>query len=556
MSFEFEPAVEDLLEKRYYLDGENWKGLCRRVARTIAAVERTPELREYWERRFFDIIYNREFLPNSPVLFGAGRQRHTLSACFVLPIADNLESIMNCLTRTVNIFKSGGGVGINFSKLRPKGTKISAGGSSSGPVEFLHLWDAAGEVIKQGGRRRSAQMSILHCGHPDIEVFIDAKKDTGKLQNMNLSVACTDAFMKAVSDNKDWKLIYHNSVKTVRAREIFDKMARRAWESGEPGIVFLDRINRDNACKKTAKIKATNPCAEQPLRPNESCTLGSINLSIFQKPEDFEKLPKLVQAAVRFLDNCIDANFFPDAEIDNATKKTRPIGLGIMGFADYLILNGVRYGSEGCYRLLKDILSIISEVARGYSQALGEKKGSFPAFRKSKFHGEVDHLRNSQLLSIAPTGSISKIAGCSSGIEPIFTFQDETRTTAEGIDLKIKSKWANWPNKEVLVAAHDIDYEEHIRVVAVAQKYVDTGISKTINLPENATVQDVKNAFLIAWKKQCKGITVFRKNCLREALVREVEYCSVCGTETKREGRCITCPKCGLSACAATLEKF
>lgn len=553
----FSLIAGELLKARYYQNGEDWEELCRRVAKTIAGVEKTKELRKKWEITFFNMLYNLEFLPNSPVLWGAGFQKKTLSACFVIPVEDNLESIFDAVKRAGMIFKAGGGVGINFSKLRPKGESVSAGGTASGAIIFLELFDTTGDVIKQGGQRRSAQMSILHCGHPEIRDFILAKSEPGTLINMNLSVAITNDFMKkATSDKSEWDLVFHNQTIKDDAKELLYLISQKAWESGEPGVIFLDRMNEDNSCPKVAKIKGTNPCSEQPLRPNESCTLGSINLDKFIDENgifDIGGFEECIHNATRFLDNTIEANYFPDDLIDNATKKTRPIGLGLMGLADYLIKRRVVYGSDESLGEIEFLCKVLHRETVKASALLGAEKGSFPAFRKSKFFKKHKAMRNSQHNTIAPTGTISIIAGCSSGIEPYYSFASIQRSVAGfDHDVIIDSKYKyilqsgieEWKN--VLISGQEITADKHIKVLATAQKYIDTGISKTISLPEEATVEDVRDTIILAWQLGCKGVTVFReRNKNRQALLKEV--CPDHKVPLVPSGRCMVCPVCGFS---------
>ena len=552
----FTPVAESLLKSRYYHNEEDWEELCHRVARTMAGVEKTKPLREKWEKIFFEMIFNLKFLPNSPVLWGAGFNRKTLSACFVIPVEDNIDSIAEANKRAIKIFTAGGGVGINFSKLRPADSPISAGGTSSGVVIFLEMFDTSGKVIKQGGHRRSAQMSILHCGHPDIREFINAKTTPGYLTNMNLSVGITNDFMKKATakKNHDWFLIYHNTQIKDDASDLLNLIAQRAWESGEPGILFLDRINEDNTCPKISKIKGTNPCAEQPLRPNESCTLGSLNLDKFTSKDGiFNKkdFKKYVCYATRFLDNTIDANFFPDGLIDNATKKTRPIGLGIMGLADYFIKRKIVYGSDMSLVETEKVFALLQAETLEASATLGEEKGSFPAFRKSDFCPCYQAMRNSQHNTVAPTGSISIIADCSSGIEPYYSFASLKRPVA-GFEEEVivESKWKEQAldpaSKELLVTGRDVPIKRHLDIMARAQSYVDTGISKTISLPYEATVEDVREAIIYAWQNKCKGITVFREqNESRKSLYTEV--CPEHQVDLIPSGRCMICPICGFS---------
>ncbi len=551
----FSPEIQQLLEARYFQKGEDWEELCRRVARAIAYVEKTKGLRDKYEADFFDLLYNCKFLANSPVLWGAGVPKRTLSACFVIPIQDNLQEIWQSLGRAMMIFKAGGGVGINFSKIRPSGAPISCGQNSKGVMPFIKLFNEVGRTVDQV-MRRAAEMSILDCRHPDIREFIVAKSKDGDLTYMNQSIAITDAFMERAlnEEDKTWKLVFDNIEVEDNAEELFNLMAEQAWKNGEPGMVFIDRIQQDNSCPKVAKIKGTNPCSEQPLRPNEACTLGSINLDKFVSDSGFFYETEFIEAihtAIRFLDNTIDANFFPDDIIDNATKYTRPIGLGIMGLADYLIKRKVVYGSEESLEEVEYIFKLLRRESLIASARLGEEKGSFHAFRKSKFKSDYPAMRNSQQNTVAPTGSLSLIAGCSPGIEPYYSFASIRRTVSGFKDeVVLNSKYheqvlsANRP--AYFISGSEVSPENHIRVLATAQDYIDTGISKTISLPEEATVEDVKQAFKLAWELGCKGVTVFRdRNEYRQALLKEV--CPIHKETLVQRGRCYACPICGWS---------
>jgi ribonucleoside-diphosphate reductase alpha chain len=517
----------------------------KRVAKAIAEVDR-----EYgWnvlktQEEFYKVMSKLEFLPNSPTLFNAGAPLGQLSACFVLPIEDSLESIFSTIKNMTLIEQTGGGVGFDFSKLRPKGDIVrSTKGVASGPVSFMKVFDIATDVIKQGGKRRGAMMAILRVDHPDILDFITIKSKENVLTNFNLSVAITDNFMNAVNKNKDFELINPRTkkpVKKLKARYIWNLIIESAWKSGDPGVIFIDEINRKNPIPEMI-INATNPCGEQPLLDYESCNLGSINLSKMIKGNeiDWEKLKRTVHIAVHFLDNVVDANDFPLPQIERMTKANRKIGLGVMGFAELLIRLNITYDSEDAIKVAENIMKFISEEARKESEELGLKRGSFPNYYKSVYNKKYLAMRNGTVTTIAPTGSISIIAGCSSGIEPLFAISF-MRNVLEGERLfevnplferiakqsgfysgnlleKIAKQGSiknikGIPNdvKRIFKTALDIKPEYHVRMQAAFQKYVDNSVSKTINLPENATKNDVKKAFELAYKLKCKGITVYR----------------------------------------------
>lgn len=509
-----------VLEERYLLKDNNGNiietptEMFKRVANFIGNNQKE-------KKKFFNAMKNLEFLPNSPTLMNAGTKIGQLSACFVLPIEDSLESIFKTLNNMVRIQQSGGGTGFSFSKIRPKGDIVkSTKGIASGPVSFMKIYDATTETIKQGGKRRGANMGILNINHPDIIEFIMSKQDK-KLSNFNISVAVTDDFLKKVEKNKNFNLINprnHKVVKKINAKQLFDLIVENAWQTGDPGLIFIDEINRKNPLKE--KIEATNPCGEVPLLPYESCNLGSINLvKVLKKVKrkiviDWNKLKELTHLGVSFLNNVIDKNKYPLPEIEKITKKNRKIGLGIMGFADMLLLMKIPYGSEESFKLAKKIISFIKKEAK----------------KKSK--------RNTTMLTIAPTGTISIIAGCSSGIEPLFAlafyrevlenkklveinpiFQNELikrNLWNEKIIKKIirtgTLKETNLPNdiKKIFVTALEIPPEQHVKMQAVFQKYVDNAVSKTVNLPQTATKEDIKKIYLLAWKLKCKGITIYR----------------------------------------------
>lgn len=546
----------EVLKKRYLLKDENGKiietpsNMFVRVAKSIAGIDKLygGNLKET-EEDFYKVMSRLEFLPNSPTLFNAGTGTNFgLSACYVLPVEDSLKSIFEAIKNMVIIEQSGGGVGFDFSGLRPKGDIVkSTKGVASGPVSFMKVFDVATEVIKQGGKRRGAMMGILRIDHPDILEFITIKSKENILTNFNLSVAVTDEFLEAVKSNKDYDSINPRSgeiVKKLKARKVWDLIIESSWKSGDPGIIFIDEINRCNPTPQIGKIEATNPCGEFLGLPYESCNLGSINLSKMVKNGeiDWEKLKKTVHVAVHFLDNVIDANYFSLKEIESITKANRKIGLGVMGWAEMLIKLKILYNSQDAINLAEKIMKFVAEEARKESEELGLKRGSFPNFEKSVWHRKYKAMRNATVTTIAPTGSISIIAGCSSGIEPLFAISF-MRNVLEGTRLfevnplferiakekgfysgRLLEKIAKTGSiqnikeipkdiRRIFVTALDINPEWHVKMQAVFQKYVDNAVSKTINLPNKATKNDVKKAFELAYNLKCKGITVYRYGC-------------------------------------------
>ncbi len=569
-----------VLERRYLTKDEEGKvietpqELFRRVARHIASAELIYNPKadvSLYEEAFYQLMESLEFLPNSPTLMNAGHELGQLSACFVLPIKDSMESIFDAVKYTALIHKSGGGTGFSFSRLRPERDRVgSTGGIASGPVSFMRVFDATTDVIKQGGMRRGANMAILNVEHPDILKFIEAKDDQEALTNFNLSVAVTDEFMKAVEKGTDYNLVNPRTgevMDKLNAKEVFDKIVDMAWRTGDPGVVFIDEINRHNPTPESGKIESTNPCGEQPLLPFESCNLGSINLSKMvmdkdgQPYIDYDKLSQTVKLAVHFLDNVIEVNQFPLPEIAEMTKTTRKIGLGVMGFADMLIQLGIPYNSEQGLVVAEEIAHFISAEADKASIELAQERGVFPAFQGSIYDiPDGPRFRNASRTTIAPTGSLSIIANCSSGIEPLFALSymrhilegeefievnpyfeeaakkrgfyspDLMKQLAEGKRLKDIEEVPE-EIKRLFITAHDISPEWHVKMQAVFQRFTDSAVSKTVNFPHEATAEDVAKVYMLAYQEGLKGITIYRDRS-RESQVLTV------GERTKRtEGK-------------------
>jgi ribonucleoside-diphosphate reductase alpha chain len=517
-----------ILKKRYLSEGETWDKLCDRVAEKVAGAEIEAANRKEWKKKYKTIMHNLDFLPNSPTLRNFGRNDGCGSACFVLPVEDSRRSIFKTLSDAVDVQAYGGGTGMSFSALRPKGDHIhSTGGTASGPISFMKIFDLTiGDIIKQGGTRDGANMGILRVDHPDIDRFITSKMSETALNNFNLSVAVTDDFMLAVENDDDYDLIFNGNVyNTISARSIWNAIIDGAWRNGEPGIVFLDTINRNNPLKPMGEIEATNPCGEQPLLPYSSCNLGAINLSHIIKGDwvegkakiDWKKLRDITRIGVRFLDSVISVNNYPIREIEKMTFKTRQIGLGIMGFADMCIKCHIRYGSDESIQLAKDVMTAIYETANETSIELGRAWGVAPAF--TEYNLPIPDRRNGTLTTVAPTGTLSLIANCSSGCEPNFAF-NYTKACLEGEKLNMApSAVREWyekkgidPLPEFFVTTNDITIEEHINVQAAFQTNgVDSGVSKTVNAPYDTDRAEVSEAFVKAWKTGCKGITFYRE---------------------------------------------
>ncbi|MBC7247413.1 MAG: vitamin B12-dependent ribonucleotide reductase [Actinobacteria bacterium] len=585
----------NVLKKRYLLKDERGQvvetpdQMFRRVARAVAAAESLYDPQAdtvAWEEEFYRLMVSLEFLPNSPTLMNAGTEVGQLSACFVLPVEDSIPGIFDAVKNMALVHKSGGGTGFSFSRLRPKGDVVqSTMGIASGPVSFMRIFDVTTEIIRQGGRRRGANMGILRCDHPDILDFITAKDQEGFLSNFNLSVGISDDFMEALEKDEVYFLRNPRSgavTGTLHARDVFNLIVTQAWRTGDPGLIFLDTINRSNPTPHLGEIESTNPCGEQPLLPWESCNLGSINLKAMVRDGrlDRERLRHAIHTAVRFLDDVIDVNRWPLPETEKVTRGNRKIGLGVMGFADALLMMGIPYNSEEGLQAAKDIASFLEEESHLASSRLAAERGNFPNYAGSVWEKRGVPMRNATTVTIAPTGTISIIAGCSSGIEPIFAIAF-VRNVIEGTQLmevnpvfeSVARERGFYGNdlmmdiarsgtlqhldgvpedvKRVFVTAFDIAPSWHVRMQAAFQEHCDNAVSKTVNFPSDASIDDIEEAYLLAYRLGCKGITVYRYGSKREqvlylgsdSMVRLLERPEYTTAESEYAGGCPT-PLC------------
>ncbi len=623
-----------ILEHRYLLKNtkservESPIDLFRRVAKAVASIDsdylHLPVEADLTEKDFFAIMKNLEFVPNSPTLMNAGTEQGTLSACFVLPLEDSMEGIMKASHDAAMVQKFGGGTGFSLSKLRPRGAKIqSTHGIACGPIEVLKTLSRVSSMITQGGKRDGANMAVMSIYHPDILEFIKCKSTEGDIHNFNISVGVDSNFMQLVKNDMQYNLInpHDNSIAgSLSAREVFSKIVEGAWKNGEPGMIFLDQVNKDNHVKEQyGDMIATNPCGEQPLLGNESCNLGSINLAKFyqrsdgpthswEEKIDWARLEWVIKKAVHFLDNVIDANKYATPEIEQMTKATRKIGLGVMGFADLLIQMHIPYGSKLAQEVGGAIMKKMRDIADEESKELAAKRGVFPAWDNSNYNVPFNdkasqRFRNHCRLTVAPTGTISMIADTSSGIEPTFALAWKKQKILEGKTLNYVNKYfeadakkhgfysedlmdylaeggslatapqvPDWA-KAVYATAPEISPEDHVLMQAAFQKHCDSGISKTINFPNEATIEDVENTYMLAWQNGCKGITVYRAGSrekevlvkgnkkeseqlqldgfeLEEQVISEAENYDCCNNPNiVFESGCETCKSCGWSAC-------